>query len=131
MRLDVLVTDQDIALARLYCRFIKERSFSAKAASNGLSCLDLVCRHNPQLLILDRELPRRDGDGVLACLRADGKSMPVILTTWNTPPNCLESPVVACLRKFFPLQDLLEAVELALNTRVRVLPTSFVTPRPD
>jgi len=123
MKLDVLIADQDVELARLYCRFLADHGWTAEAASDGLECLEKVRHCDPQILVLDHELPWGDGEGVLACLREDGLSLPVILTTWKTSPafarKLIVAPVVACLRKFFPLPALLNGIQIAV-TRFRM-----------
>ncbi|MTV78206.1 response regulator, partial [Streptococcus pneumoniae] len=73
MHLDVVIADQDVELAELYCRFLAENGFSAKTAGDGLECLRKVRRHAPDVLILDCELPWGDAEGVLACLREYGQ----------------------------------------------------------
>jgi CheY-like chemotaxis protein len=120
MNPDVLVADHDIKLARLYCRFLADHGLTAEAVSDGLQCLGVVRQSDPQVLVLDHELPWGDGEGVLACLREDGRSLPVILTTWRRSPEfarrMIVSPVVACLRKFFPLPTLLDTIQMATVT---------------
>ncbi len=80
----------------------------------------MVRDRGPHVLVLDCELPWGDGAGVLACLREDGLSLPVILTTWKDAPEArlLAPPVVRCLRKFFPLPALLDAVDSVLAAQV-------------
>lgn len=120
MSLDVLIADQDVELATLYGRFLAARGFSVETARCGLECLGKVREMAPDVLVLDRELPWGDGEGVLACLREDGASVPVILTTWIASPETCSSlvvpPVVLCLRKFFPLPALLNGIEFAANS---------------
>jgi hypothetical protein len=69
--------------------------------------------------VLDCELPWDDTRGILGSLREDGLSLPVILTIWDTVPTPMEPlvvpPSVLCLRKFFPLPALLDAVHLSSN----------------
>jgi CheY-like chemotaxis protein len=119
MDVDVLIADQDVKLARLYCRFLADHGFSAEAATCGLDCLGKARELAPEVLVLDRELAWDDASGVLACLREDELPLPVILTTWDASPatarRFVVPPVVLCLRKFFPLPALLDAVHVALN----------------
>ena len=120
MKLEVLVADQDVELAQLYCRFLADHELTAAAASSGLECLGMVRQWNPRVLVLDHELPWGDGEGVLACLREDSLSLPVILTTWKTSATfarqLIVPPVVVCLRKFFPLPALLDNIRTCLPT---------------
>jgi CheY-like chemotaxis protein len=119
MDVDVLMADQDVKLAKLYCRFLADHGFSAETATCGLECLEMVRQLAPEVLVLDRELAWDDASGVLAWLREDGLPLPVILTTWNASPRTIQRlvvpPVVLCLRKFFPLPALLDAIHVAVN----------------
>lgn len=120
MHLHVVIADQDVKLAKLYCRFLADHGISAETAVCGLECLGIMRHHVPDVLVLDRELPWRDARGVLACLREDGLSLPVILTTWSTSQDAVRwlvvPPIVLCLRKFFPLPALLEGIHFAVNS---------------
>ena len=116
MSIDVLIADQDVELARLYCRFLSEKGLSAEIAETGLECLKRVHWKKPDVLVLDHDLAWGDAEGVLACLREDRFPLPVILTSWNIASESiplLEPPVVQCLRKFFPLPALLDEVKRA------------------
>ncbi len=136
MRLDVLVADQDVKLARLYCRFLEENGLGARPISGGPECLALARQAPSAALVLDREL--RWPAGVVACLREAGLSVPVILTTWNASPRCLRQlvtpPIVRRLRKFFPLPVLLHAVQQAATSNGSAATTLGVgvasSPRP-
>ena len=119
MRVNVLIADQDVELARLYCQYLAGKGCLADLASSRLECLKKLREQVPNVLILDRELPHRAADGVLASLRMEDLPPPVILTTWSTSPKTLNglvvSPVVLCLRKFFPLPSLLAGIHHAVN----------------
>jgi len=119
MRPDVLIADQDVELAGLYRRCLTGHGLVVELAASGLECLGRAQQDTPRVLVLDRELPWGDADGVLACLREADLPLPVILTTWEgeTARRLVEPPVVLCLRKFFPLQALLEAVLLVSPRR--------------
>ena len=69
MSLDVLIADQDVELAKLYGRFLADQGLTTETAEHGLECLGKVRQQNPQILVLDYELPWGDAKGVLACLR--------------------------------------------------------------
>jgi DNA-binding response OmpR family regulator len=120
MSLEVLIADHDVELAMLYSRFLARHGFSAETVTGGLECLRRIRQLSPDVLVLDRDLPWGGGDGVVACLREEGVSVPVILTTWSTSPDMVGGlvvpPVVHCLRKFFPLPALLECIRFALST---------------
>jgi DNA-binding response OmpR family regulator len=119
MSLEVLIADQDVELAMLYRRFLHSHGLSAETVTGGLECLRRIRQRPPDVLVLDCGLLWGGADGVVACLREEGASLPVILTTWSTSPEevcrLVVPPVVHCIRKFFPLPALLKSIRLALG----------------
>jgi two-component system chemotaxis response regulator CheB len=53
-------------------------------ASDGMECLDLVERLNPEVLVLDLEMPRMNGLDVLDRLRVANPKLPVIMCSAYT-----------------------------------------------
>ena len=53
-------------------------------ARDGVECLDAVSKLRPDVLVLDLEMPRLDGLGVLERLRREGSRVPVIMCSSHT-----------------------------------------------
>lgn len=64
------------------------------AVSDGDAALDAVTAHDPQVLVLDINMPGRDGVSVLEVLRDEGDLRPVILLTAELG----DGPLLAALR---------------------------------
>lgn len=120
MGLDVVVVDQDRQLAELYCEFLTSHGFRAEASASRSGCSALLRDRPPRVLVLDGDLGRGVAELILSDLRARLPSVPVVLTTWGAAPMAAAgpaaSPVVLCLRKFFPLPSLLDGIRFALGT---------------
>jgi FixJ family two-component response regulator len=118
MCLEVLIADQDFALAELYCRFLAADGFAARRVRSARECLEMASEEAPGVFVIDLELSW--SDEVLAGLGARGLLPAVILTTWSDSPTMPRSrpipPVVLCLRKFFPLPMLREGIRFAFRT---------------
>jgi DNA-binding response OmpR family regulator len=116
MKTSVLVVDRDRELARLYFEYLSDNGFSTDVAATREECLAMVRERPWDVLILDRENPRCDAKSVITRLRNEVPSLPVILTTWvaspDRVPRLVVPPVVLCLRKFFPLPQLLDSIRL-------------------
>jgi hypothetical protein len=67
MDVEVVIADQDVKLAKLYCRFLADHGISAETATCGLECLAMARKLAPEILVLDRELAWGDASKVLAC----------------------------------------------------------------
>jgi DNA-binding NarL/FixJ family response regulator len=62
-------------------------------AENGVEALELVRKHEPHVLILDKSMPFKDGIEVLEELRAEGSAIVIIMFTADESPFARE----ACL----------------------------------
>jgi DNA-binding response OmpR family regulator len=81
--LRILVADDDPQMRRLIKSVLQRDGFDVVEAVDGLDALEAVERSRVDLVILDLEMPRLDGLGVLDELRAQMRtaSLPVIVLT--------------------------------------------------
>jgi type II secretory ATPase GspE/PulE/Tfp pilus assembly ATPase PilB-like protein/ActR/RegA family two-component response regulator len=92
----VLVADDDPAIRVLVATIMKTQGFEVAEAADGLEALDQAQRLQPAVLLLDIDMPRLDGFGVLEALRRRlaGRSVPVIVVTARDDPateaRCIE-----------------------------------------
>jgi type IV pilus assembly protein PilB len=79
----VLVGDDDPQMRRLIRGVLQRDGFEVKEAADGLDALELAQQGGVDLVILDVDMPRLDGLGVLEELRAQVKTacLPVIMLT--------------------------------------------------
>ena len=78
----LLVEDED-ALRRVLKDLLEREGFTIFEAADGVKALDEIDRANPDIVVLDLNLPRLDGYGVLSHLRARPATvdLPVIVLT--------------------------------------------------
>jgi type II secretory ATPase GspE/PulE/Tfp pilus assembly ATPase PilB-like protein len=78
----LLVEDED-ALRRVLKDLLEREGFTVFEAADGVKALDEIDRANPDIVVLDLNLPRLDGYGVLSHLRARPATadLPVIVLT--------------------------------------------------
>ena len=78
----LLVEDED-ALRRVVKDLLEREGFTVFEAADGVSALDEIDRAAPDIVVLDLNLPRLDGYGVLSHLRARPQTanLPVIVLT--------------------------------------------------
>ena len=79
----VLVADDDPQMRRLIRGVLQRDGFEVQEAADGLDALELAQQGGVDLVILDVDMPRLDGLGVLEELRAQVKTacLPVIMLT--------------------------------------------------
>jgi two-component system response regulator AdeR len=75
---------------------MKTQGFAVAEAVDGLDALDQAQRLAPAILLLDMDMPRLDGFGVLEALRRRlaGRAVPVVVVTVHDDPateaRCIE-----------------------------------------
>jgi DNA-binding NarL/FixJ family response regulator len=83
-------------------------------AADGDDALDLVTQHQPDVLLLDLQMPRRDGIATLTALRERGDELPVlVLTTFdddNLVLRALQAGAHGYLLKDVTLTQLVDAI---------------------
>ena len=92
----VLIADDDPAMRMLVMTIMKSQGFDVAEAVDGLDALDQAQRLAPAVLLLDMDMPRLDGFGVLEALRRRlaGRAVPVVVVTVHDDPateaRCIE-----------------------------------------
>lgn len=77
----VLVVDDEPAVNDLICDALRLSGFRTQSAFDGLEALAVLRSTTPDLVVLDINMPRVDGFGVLARMREAGDRTPVIILT--------------------------------------------------
>lgn len=79
----VLIADDDPQMRRLVKAVLERDGAQIFEAADGLDALELVAQHQLDLVVLDMDMPRLDGLGVLEELRASVATaqIPVIVLT--------------------------------------------------
>ncbi len=82
----VLIADDDPQMRRLVRAVLERECYQVREAGDGLDALDMLEQQRFDLVILDMDMPRLDGLGVLEELRASVSkaSIPVIMLTART-----------------------------------------------
>jgi DNA-binding response OmpR family regulator len=111
----VLVVDDDESLCRFIADALQPEGYKTVRASDGQAALTAVDVANPDLILLDVNMPGIDGWDVLAQLRAKagpGRSIVVMTGQYEGQERALQSGAQGYLAKPFDLDDLLESVDL-------------------
>ena len=83
MKKKILIVEDESALQDAMREFLLAEKFAVVVASDGEMALKLAKNENPDLILLDIILPKKNGFDVLTELKADDvmKKIPVILLT--------------------------------------------------
>lgn len=117
----LLIADDDPDLRLLLQTTLEDPAYRILEASDGESALHLVRQEQPDVVILDRMMPKLDGLAVARAVLADPtiRHIPLILLTALDPPTANDNEpaleVFAYLLKPFSPLQLLETVRQALD----------------
>jgi DNA-binding response OmpR family regulator len=116
----VLVVEDDAVLQRAVRRGLTEHGYQPVCARSRAELAVFLASSEPDLIVLDIELPDADGRDVLLGLKKDPltANIPVIVwsgrTAWNDEATALELGAQAYVTKA-DVQPLVRAVESALE----------------
>ena len=79
----ILVADDDVLVHKLVAAALSETSYEVLAARDGAEALQLIHEIRPDLVVLDINMPHRDGWDVLHELRSQAgtRALPIIMLT--------------------------------------------------
>lgn len=80
---NILVVEDEADLAELIVLNLRREGYTCTHVGDGISALQEIQRHAPNLIILDRMLPGKSGDDVLSDIRRSSKTsgIPTIMLT--------------------------------------------------
>ena len=77
----ILVVDDEESLTNLVSSALRFAGYTVRCEDNGFDALRSVKEQNPDLIVLDVNMPEMDGFDVCRRLRRDGNTVPVIFLT--------------------------------------------------
>jgi class 3 adenylate cyclase/DNA-binding response OmpR family regulator len=103
---------------------LRPKGYLAILAVDGAEGVQLALDQKPDLIILDIELPKLDGMGVLHALKDNGLSIPVIMSTAHGSEQIAVEAFRLGVRDYVPkpfeVSNMIKAIEHALvETRIR------------
>jgi DNA-binding response OmpR family regulator len=114
----ILIAMADRSLLAAYSDALVDGGYVVAAATDGISCLNLLRDAVPHVAILDRALPWGGGDGVLALMRQEGRYVRVPVIAFTT-----RADDALCPSMVFPVEMYLPTPPTpeSLTTTVRTL----------
>lgn len=99
----LLIADDDAALAATM-RDVLEEDFSVDVAGDGSEAVSRATQDQPDVLVIDAQLPRVDGLSACRALRRDPRTadLPIILVTGCTRPHFVREAFDAGVTDYLP-----------------------------
>lgn len=117
----ILVVDDDIELRQLLARYLNKHGFDTLLAADATDLESKIAKFAPDLIVLDRMMPGRDGLQVCRDLRDRTEDIPVILLTAKDEAvdriMGLESGADDYVGKPFDPRELLARIEAVLRRK--------------
>lgn len=77
----ILIVEDEAEIALILSRYLEAAGYRTLSARDGEQALALTQTLRPDLMLLDMNIPRRDGFQVLSALRARNDALPVIVVS--------------------------------------------------
>jgi chemosensory pili system protein ChpA (sensor histidine kinase/response regulator) len=119
----VMVVDDSITIRKVTTRLLERNNFRVITAKDGVDAVSQLQEHQPDLMLLDIEMPRMDGFELATHMRNTSqlKGIPIIMITSRTGDKhrqrALEIGVNRYLGKPYQESELLENITAVLASR--------------
>ena len=118
----ILIVEDEVRIASFVAKGLKAEGFTTSTVGDGVSGLDLALSGDFDLVVLDINLPGKNGYEVLSEMRASGSNVPVIVLTArdsvNDTVSSLEGGADDYMAKPFRFAELLARVRARLRQPV-------------
>jgi EAL domain-containing protein (putative c-di-GMP-specific phosphodiesterase class I) len=114
----VLVADDEPAIVEMIRDILEDYGFSVVTAANGSEALRLVEEAEPEVVLLDMNMPVLDGEGFIAAVRERGLRIPIVIMTAGSSAKRWASQLGAdaYLSKPFELANLVDVTNRFATT---------------
>ena len=119
MKTKILLLEDDLNLSDTVCDYLEEKGFEVICVYDGEEALSSIYENRFDLLLLDVNVPIKNGFQVLKEIRKDGNNTPAIyITSLNSVDSLEQGYSSGCddyIRKPFELQELLIRIQTILK----------------
>jgi chemosensory pili system protein ChpA (sensor histidine kinase/response regulator) len=84
--LEIMVVDDSVSIRQVVTRMLQKQGWKTQTARDGMEALEKLNECQPDLIVLDVEMPRMNGYEFLSALRAQSnfQDLPIIMLTSRT-----------------------------------------------
>ncbi len=121
----ILVCDDDETLVDILAKLLTDNGFDVNTAHDGFQCLEKLIEERPQALLLDLDMPNKDGFQIMEALNRD-KRLPhpeIVVLSGHEKAGDKERALQLGAKRFFVkpfvCKEVLEAVKLLLEPETK------------
>ena len=115
----VLVVEDNLVNQKIADRMLSKLGMNVTVANNGNEALQAVVIDHFDLILMDLQMPEKDGIQATQEIRALGLSMPILALTANSTIEsqqaCFDAGMVGFISKPFKIESLYSAIKLHLG----------------
>ncbi|HET8736477.1 MAG TPA: response regulator transcription factor [Pricia sp.] len=120
-KINILLAEDEPALGRIVKESLETRDFLVHLASDGEKALNLYREQNPELLVLDVMMPKKDGFTLAKEIRQEDEAIPIIfLTAKSQTSDVVEGFTIGgndYLKKPFSMEELIVRIHNLLRRK--------------
>lgn len=117
----ILIVDDQFGIRILLNEVFQKEGYKTFQAANGLQALDIVKKHDPDLVLLDMKIPGMDGIEILKRMKAiDPEIRVIIMTAYGELDMIQEAKNLGAITHFakpFDIDDIRAAVKNNLRQK--------------
>ncbi|MBU3010615.1 response regulator transcription factor [Polaribacter vadi] len=118
-KIKVLLAEDEASLGMIVKESLETRNFVVYHAENGEEAYQIYQKEEPDILVLDVMMPKKDGFTLAQEIRQENKSIPIIfLTAKSQTSDVLEGFTIGgndYLKKPFSMEELIVRIKALLN----------------
>ncbi|HEX5414617.1 MAG TPA: response regulator [Chloroflexota bacterium] len=109
----VMIVDDDSTIRGLLAEALTEEGYTAVTAADGIEALDVLATTQPNLVLLDLQMPKMDGRAFVQALSNNRIHTPIIIMSAGFPTKSIASELGAQghLAKPFDLDHVIDQVQ--------------------
>jgi len=120
----ILWADDEIDLLRAHVMFLEGRGFDVTTVTNGDDAIALCNQQRFDIVLLDENMPGKDGLETLAILKAEFPALPIIMITKNEEERLMEEAIGSRISDYLtkpvnPSQILLAIIKILENRQIK------------
>lgn len=117
----ILIVDDQFGIRILLNEVFQKEGYQTFQAANGIQALDILKKHNPDLVLLDMKIPGMDGVEILKRMKViDPEILVIIMTAYGELDMIQEAKNLGALTHFakpFDIDDIRAAVRKHLSQK--------------
>jgi two-component system, response regulator, stage 0 sporulation protein F len=122
MKGKILIVDDQFGIRILLNEVFQKEGYNTFQAANGLQALDIVKKHDPDLVLLDMKIPGMDGIEILKRMKVmDQNIRVIIMTAYGELDMIQEAKELGAIMHFakpFDIDDIRAAVKLHIPQKI-------------